>query len=81
MFECGKLLASAWVSFAISQRIGFTLDDVAVLRLDILLQVIIVQSANNSYLPPLFIKLVEKNLVIDPVRIGAEFIYHQDMIK
>ena len=32
LFECGKLLASAWVSFAISQRIGFTLDDVAVLR-------------------------------------------------
>lgn len=32
LFECGKLLGSAWVSFAISQRIGFTLDDVAVLR-------------------------------------------------
>ena len=32
LFECGKQLGSAWVSFAISQRIGFTLDDVAVLR-------------------------------------------------
>jgi len=32
VFECGKLLGAAWVSFAISQRIGFTLDDVSVLR-------------------------------------------------
>ena len=32
LFECGKQLGSAWVSFAISQRIGFTLEDVAVLR-------------------------------------------------
>jgi len=32
LFECGKLLGSAWVSFAISQRVGFTLEDVSVLR-------------------------------------------------
>ena len=34
LFETGKLLGSAWVSFAITQRIGFTLDDTSVLGLD-----------------------------------------------
>eukprot|EP00116_Pleurobrachia_bachei_P009695 sb/3469957/ len=32
LFETGKLLGSAWVSFAITQRIGFSLDDTSVLR-------------------------------------------------